>query len=209
MNPHNNSESDPKLPMEELLKGNTGFVVPENYMDNLGDSISSQILLEKKLQKLNPENFKIPANYFDEFPNRILDKLELDQLPESLKQNPFKVPANYFENKSLSLQELNQGKKLKLSVKTNFKRIWSYSAVACVVLLVSWIGFRMISNSQPVDYFSNITEDELLEYVSNYAVDFDQTSLASVINEEEMNSLNILDDELDDETTDLLIQILE
>ena len=209
MNPHNNSESDPKLPMEELLKGNTGFVVPENYMDNLGDSISSQILLEKKLQKLNPENFKIPANYFDEFPNRILDKLELDQLPESLKQNPFKVPANYFENKSLSLQELNQGKKLKLSVKTNFKRIWSYSAVACVVLLVSWIGFRMISNSQPVDYFSNITEDELLEYVSNYAVDFDQTSLASVINEEEMNSLNILDDELDNKTTDLLIQILE
>lgn len=60
-----------------------------------------------------------------------------------------------------------------------------------------------------MDYFSNITEDELLEYVSTYAVDFDQSSLASVINEEEINSLEIMDDDIDDETSDLLIQILE
>ena len=209
MHPLNKPESDPKLPLEDLLKGNTGFVVPENYMDNLSDRVVSNILMDKNLHRISPENFNIPENYFEEFPDRLFDKLESDQLPGSLKQNPFKVPENYFENKILNIEKLVQNKESKIIVKTNFKRVWSFAAAACVLLLVSWIGIRLFSNPKPVDYLSNITEDELLEYVSIYASDFDESSLASVINENEINSLNILDVDMDDETSDLLIQILE
>ncbi|MEI2696452.1 MAG: hypothetical protein V9E90_15390 [Saprospiraceae bacterium] len=209
MNNLTNPESDPKLPMEDLLKGSSGFVIPENYMDQVADSIINQIRLDNKFDESQNDLFKLPANYFEEFPNRILNKVESGQIPESLQQNPFKVPENYFDTTIQNILEKTSNAESKLIVKTNFKQVWSYAATACVLLVISWLGFRLYSDSKPVDYFSNITEDELLEYVSTYAVDFDQSSLASVINEEEINSLDIMDDDIDDETSDLLIQILE
>lgn len=209
MNHLTKPESDPKLPMDDLLKGTSGFVIPENYMNQVSDQIMNRINLEKNIRETDFDAFKLPANYFEELPNRILDKVENSQLPELLKQNPFKVPENYFNNTVQSIIEKTSNTKSNLVVKTNFKPVWSYGAAACMLLVISWIGFRLYSNPKPVDYFSNITEEELLEYVSTYAVDFDQSSLASVINEEEINSLNIMDGDLDDETSDLLIQILE
>ncbi|MFZ1297518.1 MAG: hypothetical protein WAT16_05715, partial [Saprospiraceae bacterium] len=92
MNHLNNPESDPKLPMEDLLKGSSGFVIPENYMEQVPDSIINQIRLDNKFDESQNELFKLPANYFEEFPNRILNKIESGQIPESLQQNPFKVP---------------------------------------------------------------------------------------------------------------------
>lgn len=209
MNQLTNPESDPKLPMEDFLKGSSGFIIPENYLDQVSDQIMNRIHLEKYMHETHIDPFKLPENYFEEFPNQIINRIESGQLPETLKLNPFKVPENYFDKTYQSIQEKNSNTESKLVVKTNFKQVWSYAAVACVLLLVSWFGFRLYSDPKPVDYFSNITEDELLEYVSTYAIDFDQSSLASVINEDEINSLNIMDDDLDDETSDLLIQILE
>lgn len=205
----NYSESDPKIPFDEILKDGFCFKLPENYMEDLRDRILDKVLAEGTIESMDTHQFELPSNYFQEFPNRIMQKIEEDVLPASLKENPFKLPANYFPQTAQRIMEHPSVRMQKPTTKTRFRTNWILAAAACMFFIISWFGIQFFNSSKTTDLFVNASEEELLEYVSAYADDFDQSSIAAVMSEDEVNAINIWDDELDEETSELLIQILE
>lgn len=152
------------------------------------------------------DSFKVPTFYFESLTDRVMKRVERDAVPEELKENNFRVPDGYFEQLSdrimLKLQPAQSR-----TIKTGFRRAWVYSAAAAVTLvIVSWFAIHLYSNKQNPDYLANSSEEELLEYVSMNNYDFDQNSLAVVMNDEDVNNLDIMDD-VDDDTSNMLMEI--
>lgn len=159
-----------------------------------------------ELKSIN--SFKVPELYFDSLTERIMDRVEKESLPSVLKENSFKVPIGYFENlNDKILEKVLTGVKTK-NIRTRFIN-WKLYSVAAIFLLVCSLFLVQFFNAQKqVDYLANTTEEELLEYVSLYISDFNQESLASITSEDDIRSLEIID-EMDTETSDLLIELFE
>ncbi len=156
----------------------------------------------------NDEAFRVPAFYFESFSDRIMKRIENEMVPPALKDHVFTVPDDYFDTFTDRLMHKIHPVQKSKTVFTSFRRSWMLSAAAVVVILVSWFVIHLFNNPSNVDYLASSTEEELLEYVSTYAYQFDQNSLATVMSEEEISSLDIVD-EMDDETSDLLIELFE
>ena len=154
------------------------------------------------------DSFRIPAFYFESFPDRIMKHIEMEAVPAALREKIFRVPNGYFESFTNRLMDRLLPQQTTKTIRTGFRRSLMYSAAAVVLILVSWFVISLFRNQTNIDYLAESSEEELLEYVSTYAFDFDQNILASVIGEEEINSLDIMD-EMDDETSDLLIELYE
>ena len=122
----------------------------------------------------------------------------------------YKVPLEklnkYFETFPDRLMNRIRKPQSAKTIKTGFRKVWMYSAAAVVVILVSWFVINLFRNQKPIDYLANSSEEDLLEYVSNHDYEFDQNSLATVMNEDEVSSLDIMD-EMDDATTNILIEL--
>lgn len=152
------------------------------------------------------DSFKVPTFYFDYLPDRIMKRVETEAVPSELKEKVFQVPVGYFESFTDRVMNRIQIHPAKKTIQTRFSRSWMLSVAAMVVIAVSFFLFTLYNNQKPVDYLANSSEEELLEYVSVNDSDFDQNSLAMLMNEEDVNSLNIMDD-MDDETTNMLIEL--
>lgn len=153
--------------------------------------------------------FKVPDSYFDNLTERIMTRIEMEAISIPANEKTFQVPAGYFETFTNRLMDKIHKQSMPKTIQTSFQRNFIYSAAAAVVLiLVSWFIMSLYSKQSSVDYLALSSEEELLEYVSLYAYEFDQNSLAVVMNEEDINSLDILED-MDDETSDLLIELFE
>ncbi len=152
--------------------------------------------------------FKLPSSYFDTLTERVMDQVEKKTLPEELKTNVFKTPVGYFDSFSDRLMkkilELNTSK----HISTSFNRMRIFSAAAAVILVLSLFIVYVYKIQNPVDYLADISEEELLEYVSLHATDFDRFSLAYVMSEEDLKAIDIFD-EMDEEATDVLIELYQ
>ncbi len=57
-----------------MQKENQGFLVPENYFEELGANIEAKITIDKFKNLTNNDGFKTPLNYFDKLNADILNK---------------------------------------------------------------------------------------------------------------------------------------
>ena len=152
------------------------------------------------------DSFKVPTFYFESLPDRIMKRVEREAVPLALREKMFRVPNGYFETFTNRIMDKIYTIQSPKAIRTSFRRIYMYGAAAIFIILVSLFVIKFYSNQKSVDYLANSSEDDLLEYVSTYDYDFDQNSLAVVMNEDEVNSLEIMDD-MDDETTNMLIEL--
>ncbi|MBK8450305.1 MAG: hypothetical protein IPO78_00730 [Saprospiraceae bacterium] len=186
----------------------TIFKLPADYFTKFPDHILDRIHKENKIEQYNSNVFQLPVNYFENLTNRIMDRIEKEAIPQELNQNVFKVPNGYFENfsdKVLSKIKLKQNSKI---IPGSFKKLWVFSAAASFVIVISWFVMNLYNTSTHVDYLAASSEEELLEYVSTYSNEFEHQSLASILNEDELNSLEIMET-MDDETSDFIIELFE
>ncbi len=164
--------------------------------------------LPEVIAKKTTQGFKVPALYFENLTDRIMDRVEKNVLVDDFKDNPFKVPQAYFENFSPRLIDQLQTTKTSRTITTSFKRMRMWSAAAAVVLILSLAGIYFYIQQKPVDYLADVSENELLEYVSVYAEDFDRFSLAYVMSEEDLKAIELFD-HLDELDSDVLIELYE
>jgi hypothetical protein len=156
----------------------------------------------------NEDAFRVPAFYFESFQDRIMKRIENEMIPPALKDNVFTVPDEYFDTFTDRLMNKIHPVQKPKTVFTVFRKTWMMSAAAAMLIAVSWFVIHLFNSPVNVDYLANSSEEELLEYVSTYAYQFDQNSLATVMSEDEISSLDIVDD-MDEETSDLLIELFE
>lgn len=154
------------------------------------------------------DSFRIPAFYFESLPDRIIKRIENETVPLALKEKMFTVPEGYFETFTDRLMTKIHPVQKSKTIFTGFRRTLMLSAAAVVLILVSWFVINLYNNSANIDYLANSSEEELLEYLTTHASEFDQNSLAVVMTEDEIGSLEIIE-EMDDETSDLLIELYE
>lgn len=55
---------------------NSGFKLPENYLENFNDSLLDKISSQEEIKIPNKEGFTVPKDYFDTLHKNISDKLE-------------------------------------------------------------------------------------------------------------------------------------
>jgi hypothetical protein len=155
----------------------------------------------------NEDCFKVPTAYFDTLAEKIIIQIEQDALPEAIKEKSFVVPDQYFETLTQRVMDSIPFHKQSKTIQTGFRRSWVYAAAAAVVLIViSWWGIQLFNSNYSTDYLAAVSEEELLEYVSDHEYEFDQQTLASIVSEDDLNSIEIID-EVDSETTELLLEL--
>lgn len=155
------------------------------------------------------DSFKVPESYFDALTDRIMNRIEKEAISVPVNEKTFQVPDAYFETFANRLMERIHKQQTPKTIQTSFRRNMIYSAAAAVVIiLVTWFVMNLFIAKSSKDYLAQSSEEELLEYVSQYAFDFDENSLAVVMSEDEISSLEIFD-EMDKETSDLLIELFE
>ncbi|HEX5624605.1 MAG TPA: hypothetical protein VFX48_01205 [Saprospiraceae bacterium] len=163
---------------------------------------------EFPIHRKSGSGYRLPEDYFDRLSDRIMDRVEQNALPEILKTSPFRAPDAYFELLEDRIINGLPTRSKPLVVRSIFRSSWIYAVAACALVLLSWFGLNLYNGSPNEDFLADTTEEELLEYVSAYASDFDETALALVLQEDELNSFEI-PEEMDDETSELLIELYQ
>lgn len=130
-------EWEKEAPLLASMSRNHPYVVPENYFENLAQSINQQVFLAKLSSSTN-EGFSVPNTYFETLTEQIATQVALQQ--NNSNHDGFNVPAGYFEN----LQPKIVAKTSQKQTKTI--RLWAsdfskYTAAACVILVSAFVLF--------------------------------------------------------------------
>ena len=139
------------------------FTVPSKYFDSLSETLHSISLIES-IRFENEEEFSTPKGYFKELEKHIKTKAALENSQELLKTSGFNTPEDYFSDLSQKIEA-----KIKLqdiSRKKNIFKSWiSYSAAACITMVIgSVVYFNLKSDSINRD-LSNIPDQEIINYL--------------------------------------------
>jgi hypothetical protein len=89
-----------RIAIDEVLNTEKGFIVPENYFDELSQNIQSRIAIDEVLN--TEQGFTVPENYFDELSQNIQGRIAIDEVLNTEKG--FAVPESYFEELSQNIQ---------------------------------------------------------------------------------------------------------
>ncbi|MBC7425623.1 MAG: hypothetical protein H7321_03720 [Bacteroidia bacterium] len=136
-----------------IPKGNGGFSVPENYFENLSDSIIQKVNDNQEI-KFSPstKSFTVPENYFDTLESNILKTVN-----QSATQVISIVPE----------------KKIKI---INLK---TWLAAASIILLVGFGFYKMSQNNNTkiniqTDYFAGVSNSEINNYIADAEISDDE-----------------------------------
>lgn len=200
---------DPELPFGNALKNADGFKVPDHYFKAGEEILLAQFvgLMASNVNKTKA--FEVPGAYFENFPDVLMERINDDTVAFLPKSDGFKVPENYFETFSdrlhIKLNEKQQTPALKV---LSFHKLWYYAAAACLFTAIGLFSLKWMQNDNSSHLLSQCSEDELIEYVTAYADEFDEQSIAMLLEETDIDPLDIIND-LDEADEDLLIEYLE
>lgn len=209
MNIHPNYNEDPELPFGGALRNADGFKVPDLYFHKSEEQLLAHcrgLLLQVHSK---PNGFEVPENYFDQLADTVMERISSETLSFLPATDGFTVPEGYFETFSDRIQSRLTSNVQSTQTRTvTFRKIWYWAAAACLFGVVGLFALKWSANQSGDQLLSACTEDELLEYVTTYADEFDEESLASLLEESDMDQLNIIN-ELDESADELLIEYLE
>lgn len=208
MDNQNQYREDPDLPFGNTLKNADGFKVPADYFENAGPMILAQCVGGTDTN--DSKGFGVPQGYFETLPEKLMQKIEIDALKCLPDSDGFKVPENYFESFYDRLSSRLKRKTIQTSTRViQMKKLWYYAAAACLFTAVGLFAIKWSQQNESTTlFFAECSDEELLEYVTTYADDFDQELIASLIEETDLDVLDVMG-ELDESTEDLLIEYLE
>lgn len=142
-----------------------------------------------KQKNINPQ--KVPEGYFEGLTDKIMDRVELENSAllndHSLKRLPFQVPEKYFDNLTDHIDQKSNRKEGKVV------RLWAqqwlkYAASFLLFLSAAFVINQLTPQKSEVDILSQLTETEIIDYLSTQEVALDE-----LLVEEEVIEL-VLDD---------------
>ncbi|MBK9108743.1 MAG: hypothetical protein IPM92_10355 [Saprospiraceae bacterium] len=209
MNIHPIYNEDPELPFGKALKNADGFKVPEHYFENSEEMIILQCSGLVSQESNATSGFDVPVAYFENFTDSLIERINAESLAFLPKSDGFKVPESYFETfynrlqNKLSAQHQSTPTKL-----IKFHKLWYWAAAACLFSAVGLFAIKWSQNQTTENLLAQCSEEELLEYVTAYVEEFDEQSLALLLEENDINQLDMMNG-LDESAEDLLIEYLE
>lgn len=207
MNTYDTPFEDPSLPFGNQLRNADGFRVPDQYFDQQLDWICHQVSLEDPSASGVEKGFQLPQGYFDQFSERLIDRIEKQNLSFLPANDGFKTPDDYFQKfESRLLEKLAVVQPKSKTIR--FRQLVMLAIAACVMVAVSFAVMRLYQQEAAQDVFASCSDEELIEYLSHYAQDLDEESLAGLISEGDDQSLDFFEPE-DEELESLLIDYLE
>lgn len=190
-------EWEKDAPTLAKMQGNNPFSVPSGYFESLSKNMHSGRVIESARFE-NEEEFSIPHNYFEQLSQTIESKIALESIRELHPSIGFKVPNDYFS-------ELSQNIETRIKSHSEVKRknifnSWiSYSAAACISMIVgSVIYFNTNSDTLNRD-LSTISDQEIINYLE----------IHSTVNDNQYIIENLSEDGLEQISNDIDLQEIE
>jgi hypothetical protein len=151
--------------LKSLKNKETGFTVPEGYLENF------EVLLEQKTIE-SKTGFTLPKDYLENLDSVILSKVS------KTTNTGFKTPDNYFEsvdNKILNRIDLNKKSRIISIIQTPlFKRV-SYAVAASLVL---FFGVKSFYFTNTVSDFDSVTTAQIDSWVEDDLLTFSTYDIA-------------------------------
>ena len=178
--------------LSEISLKKTGFELPENYLENLEDTVIATLKAENLQNKINSKTFKTPDNYFNSIEDIVLAKLKAEVLQN---KNNSQIPENYFETlETKVISEIKTAPKV-ISLKTKLTKFIAPIAIAASLLLV----FVLNNNSTTVS-FESLAVTDIESWIDNGSIDIDALSIASIYPDIELDtkmySVSLTDEEV-------------
>ncbi|MVT06648.1 hypothetical protein [Chitinophaga tropicalis] len=176
--------------------------VESEYFDQLPDLIMQKINAREELESISPFLAEIPGisplpapvGYFDQLPEMIMQKIEAQEeleaisplLAEMPKTIPMSAPAGYFDQFSdtvlAAVQEAPAAPKV---VRMRIRPLIRWAAAASLLALVSTSTLLFLKNNQyNQSYsevnFSEISDQEIVDYLQAHMDAFDKEELATM-----------------------------
>ncbi|OUS01939.1 hypothetical protein A9Q86_04620 [Flavobacteriales bacterium 33_180_T64] len=147
-------------------------------------------MTQKKLDTIKTSGFKTPKDYFSQVEEQILNEVSLI---DKANHSGFEVPGSYFESlESKILDKVNPKNDTPVISLFSWKKLVYTSAIAASLILM----FTIFTPSEIT--FEDIETASIEYYIEQEG--FSNYDLASLLTEEELSTVNFIDNEILEET---------
>ena len=173
------------------------FVVPSGYFESLTDQLNSRILIESARFE-SAEKFNIPADYFQKLPSRIEERIAIETIQSMVPSTGLTVPEAYFTNLSERIQ--SKLAEQRPEIKKNIFKSWiSYSAAACITLVLGTAVYLNSTGYTVSRDLSEIPDQEIINYLQ----------IHSTVNDNQYIIENLSEDGLQQVSSDVSLNEIE
>ncbi len=183
-----------------------GFKVPKDYFDNFEEKIFDKISQEDKDTSLLSDELtsglKTPEGYFDAFEDQLIKKLNADDSESSNLADNLKTglitPNKYFENVEDTILEktIKANQETKIIPLFSRKNVLFITGIAAMIAII--ISVSINKGNDPFN-FDTIDVADIQEYFDEGNVEFSDTEIAELLDEEASFIDTFNDDEISDE----------
>lgn len=181
-------EWEKDAPTLAAIKRVNPFIVPSGYFESLTDVINSRILIELARFE-SAEKFNIPSDYFQKLPTQIEERIVLETIQSLVPSTGFTVPEAYFTDLSDRIQtKLTQQRPERK--KNIFKSWFSYSAAACITLVVGTAVYFNSTGYTISKDLSEIPDQEIINYLQIHSTLTDNQFIIENLSEDGLQQVS-------------------
>lgn len=173
------------------------FALPSDYFESLSNNLTSIALIESARFE-NEEEFSIPKGYFEQLEKQIKAKLAIENINELDPYSGFSIPNDYFSNLSQTIEQ-KIGQQAVVRKKSIFKSWISYSAAACITMVIGSVVYLNMKSDNISSDLSNIPDQEIINYLQ----------IHSTVNDNQYIIENLSDEGLQQVSNDVSSQEIE
>jgi len=182
-----------------------GFKVPKDYFDNFEEKLFEKISQEEDNSLLSDKltsGLKVPEDYFGSFENQLMEKLNSDNSESSILTDSLKTglitPNKYFENVEDTILEktIKANQETKIIPLFSQKNVLFIAGIAAMIAII--ISVSINKGNDPFN-FDTIDVADIQEYFDEGNVEFSDTEIAELLDEEASFIDTFNDDEISDE----------
>lgn len=187
-------------PTLAAIRRDTPYSVPSGYFESLSENLKTQALLES-VRFADEDEFTIPVNYFEELTGRIEERISIENLHKLVPNDGFKIPETYFSQLSNRINErINENSSIiKIKRKTVFSTWASYSAAACISILIGTVIYFNSTGYTINKQLSDVPDQEIINYLQIHSTANDIPYIMENVNPEGLKQIttDVSSDELE------------
>lgn len=206
MNLSDHNEEIPET-LRSMLDKNP-FQVAENYFTQLQDKTWAKIekLPLDELGLLPMNHFQLPENYFEDSQELFISSLNAEL---NKKESGFNIPSGYFDQlQDTVVQKITRTNEK--GILTNwYRQHYKWISIAASIILL-WSVFVLRTSTSNTFQTLNITEiddETLINFIALQEADIHD--LSDEIDESSFPEINLINDDLDEESVNELINIYQ
>lgn len=142
------------------LRRSQPFRVPEGYFSSLADRLEEAALSPSVDFGKSVESFKIPGNYFESLPGEIMERIRSEE--ESVEREAVTIHLNDHRRRE----------------RVAPLRMMPLAAAVAVFVLLGILAAQFIRQDAKIERQVALSQEEAMEYLSAYWVDFSDDELA-------------------------------